>query len=304
MIKFVVILIINTILTGLYLIGHLTGILGRRTRQVRRSDAIMRTIIMLLCPVVGVVIFLGGFLIREMVFRKEVNLGDVVFSKERVKTYSFADEEKERNLVPLQDAIEITDTDNLRNLMMTIVSGDIRQTLATISMALNSSDSETSHYAAAVLQESLDTFRDKVQSALQEIAENPEEKLGYAREILDSMDPVLRQRVFKGAEQENMVLQMEELGELIWKTSPRAMSSEELESICMRLLEIQKYDLCDKWCERQDYIYPDILATYTCKLKLYFNTGKRNKFFYVLDELKKSNIVVDSETLELIRVFM
>lgn len=304
MIKFAVILILNFILAALYLAGHLIGILGKRTHQVRRSDAVMKTVVMLICPVVAVVIFLIGFLIREVFFRREVSLGDVVFSKDRVKTYSYADEEKERNLVPLQDAIEITDTDNLRSLMMTIVSGDIRQTLATIAMALNSSDSETAHYAAAVLQESLDTFREKVQSALQEITENPKTKLNYALEILDSMDPVLRQQVFKGMEQKTMVLQMDELGDLIYSTSSLAMNSEEMEAIAMRLLEIGEYERCRKWCDRQDYHFPSALATYTCQLKLYFNTGKKRKFFNVLDELKKSDVVVDSETLEMIRVFM
>lgn len=49
--------------------------------------------------------------------------------------------------------------------------------------------------------------------------------------------------------------------------------------------------------------YPDMLATYTCLLKLYFSLDSREQFFEVMDELRSSDIVIDNETLELIRVF-
>lgn len=49
--------------------------------------------------------------------------------------------------------------------------------------------------------------------------------------------------------------------------------------------------------------YPDELLTYTCKLKLYFARQDREAFFQTLDTLKKSDVVIDRETLELIRIF-
>ena len=44
------------------------------------------------------------------------------------------------------------------------------------------------------------------------------------------------------------------------------------------------------------------LAAYTCRLKLYFTMGEKEKFFEVLQELKESDIIIDNETLELIRI--
>ena len=49
--------------------------------------------------------------------------------------------------------------------------------------------------------------------------------------------------------------------------------------------------------------YPNTLATYSCFLKLYFSNGQREKFFATIDDLKRSSVVIDRETLELIRVF-
>ena len=58
--------------------------------------------------------------------------------------------------------------------MMNIIKGDITKSLATIMLALNSQDSETSHYAASVLRDELNDFRMNVQKLYKEI-ENEEE---------------------------------------------------------------------------------------------------------------------------------
>lgn len=50
-------------------------------------------------------------------------------------------------------------------------------------------------------------------------------------------------------------------------------------------------------------MYPDELVSYTCQLKLFFMGNDREHFFEVLNKLKKSDVIIDNETLELIRVF-
>lgn len=304
MIIFEILLIANGMMIFLYILFHLFHHRNVEKKQLQRADVWMKIVVMFLCPLVGAAVFFFGFLLQKILYRNPVDLEDVIFSKERVKTYTYADEEQERNLVPIEDAIAVTDTDNLRNLMMNVVRGNIQESLASIAMALDSEDSETSHYAAAVLQEALDKFRGNVQKAYQIIREDEVNHIPYAKAIFDSMNPVLRQNVFTMLEQESMVHLMDEIGDIIYENKPRELSSEQMEAVALRLLDISDYDNCRKWCERQDYHYPEELATYTCELKLYFNTGKRRKFFRVLEELKNSDIVVDSETLELIRVFM
>ena len=73
--------------------------------------------------------------------------------------------------------------------------------------------------------------------------------------------------------------------------------------LCDLLLRAHKYDQMKKWCDRSRDLYPDELSTYVCYLKYYFTVEKKKEFFEELDRLKKSNIVIDRETLELIRTF-
>ena len=160
------VLLINALIVVLYAVWCLI----RRKKESSRSF-VMRCVVMLLCPIVGPCFFFFGWVYYIIFFRKPVDLEDVIFSKQRVKTYLKADEDSERNFVPLEEAIAVTDTASTRRLMMEVVRRDIDHSLASISLALESEDSEVSHYAASVLAETLGRLRADFQKQYQRIME-------------------------------------------------------------------------------------------------------------------------------------
>lgn len=295
---FIIVLILNLIVSLVYF--FLASI---HKKETKRSELI-RTIVMIFCPVVGPLFFLLSFLCYKWLFSEPVDLADVVFSKERVKTYVRPDEERERNIVPLEEAVEIMDKDNLRGVMMNVVRGDIQKSLNAIALALNSEDTETAHYAASILQDSLNEFRTNVQNQFQLVKDEGEEQSFYAESLLDYMNQVLRQKVFADIEQKNYADIMDQVGESLYKYHKANYTPRYYEALALRLLEVEDYDKCKKWCDRAIYHYPDALSTYTCQLKLYFASGQKEKFFRVMEDLRESNVVIDNETLEMLRVFM
>lgn len=70
--------------------------------------------------------------------------------------------EQERNIVSIQEAVAISNYKSQRELMMNILRKDTSQSLGSISYALNSEDTETSHYAATALRDELGDFRSNV----------------------------------------------------------------------------------------------------------------------------------------------
>ncbi len=288
------ILLINTIVVILYLVWNL---------RKKRKGCVIQATMMFLCPIIGPAFFLFSFMMYKLFFSEPVDLADIVFSKERVESFTHAEEERERNMVPLEEAIEITGDKELRALMMNVVRGDIHKFLASIALALNSEDTETAHYAASVLQDALNGFRMSVEKQRQIIYEEPHNQLILIEQLIDYMNQVLEQKVFTDLEQKEYVYIMEEICELFYEKAPGRITSHQYEAISLRLLEIGDYEGCKKWCERTHYHYPNTLSTYTCQLKLYFTWGKKDKFFDVVEELKQSTVVVDSETLALLRVF-
>lgn len=293
---FLIVLIINFFIILCYVTWHCL------VRRNSSKSMWIRVTVMFFCPVVGSGFFLLSFLFFKFFFQMPVNLEDVIFSKERVRTYTHAEEDRERNIVSLEEAIEITDKEELRGLMLNVVRGDIQKSLSAISLALNSEDSETAHYAASVLQDALNHFRFNVQKQYLKLTQEKFQP-DYAEAMLEYMNSVLEQRVFTELEQKTYVATMEEVAELLYVNSRESMTSSMFEAISLRLLETEDFEKCAKWCERAEYQYPNTLATYSCRLKLYFNSGQREKFFEVIRELKQSAVVIDSETLEMIRVF-
>ena len=293
----IIILVCNTLVALIYLVCNLLR------KKVKNRGCVFRTIVMILCPLVGPCFFLLSYLLFRIFFSRPVDLSDVIFGKERVATFVHA-EENERNLVPMEEAIEITDTENLRSLMMNVVRGDIQKSLAAISLALNSSDTETAHYAASVLQDALNDFRMNVQKQYQMILSQDDFDASQTEMLLDYMDQVLAQHVFTDMEQKTYVQMMDQICEVLFVRDRGRMTSPLYEAVSLRLLEVEDFYSCEKWCERAAGQYPNSLATYTCQLKLFFNSGQKTRFFEVIEDLRNSLVVLDSETLELIRVFL
>lgn len=325
LIVFFVVLVLNTLTVLLYLLcnwirgrkkkGQESGVKHGEPLEENAQDLpqhnsrngyCLRAAVMFLCPVAGPCLFLFSHVFYKLFFSKPVDLEDVIFSKERVRTFLHADEDRERNIVPLEEAIEITDADELRNLMMNVVRGDISKSLASIALALNSEDTETAHYAASVLQDALNDFRFNVQKQFKLVLSEDEEdarRAGYAEALIDYMNQVLEQKVFTDMEQRSYVEIMDKVCGVLYDKEREHMTSAQYEAVSLRLLEVEDYDNCKKWCDRAEYQYPNSLASYTCQLKLYFNSGQKERFFEVMEALKHSAVVIDSETLELIRVF-
>jgi len=309
---FLIVVIINTIIAVLYLlIGILVMVPVRNRRKEgeterlhdNRRTYLLRFIVMILCPVVGPLFFFAVHLFYLTIFRFQVELDDVIFSKERVRTQLKADEERERNVVPLEEAIAVNDQKSLRVAMLNVLKVEIQNSLAAISLALETKDSESSHYAASILSHELSEFRMEVQKLYLGIREEKEDQTEYEDMMISYTDNVLRQNVFTELEQKRFVHMMAEAAESFYIKNPSGMSEQQYESICLRLLGINEFENSEKWCIRLANQYPDRLSAFTCKLKLYFIVRNREAFFQTLDALKKSDVVIDNETLELIRIF-
>ena len=88
---FIVVLILNTLVAVIYGIWNF---IQCRIREKSVKEYMIRMVIMLMCPVVGPMFFAVIKLIGVLFFRQNVDLADVIFSKERVTTYLHADEEQ------------------------------------------------------------------------------------------------------------------------------------------------------------------------------------------------------------------
>lgn len=301
---FIIFLIVNLIVSLLYL---LFGMIFNRTS---RKKVAMRSLIMLYAPGIGPLLFFISYLFYRLLFYRKVDLSDVVFSKEKSKELVRINEEKERDFVPVEEAIEVADKGELRELVLNMAQGDYSESLSAINMALNAEDTETSHYAASILQDAINDFRmlvRKENARINDIDEEDESKreqlIFDIKKLFVYMNKVLEQHILSKLEQNGYTDILDKLLEKYYRLAGASITSEMYEAMALRLIETEKYDRARSWCERALWRYPNTLASYTTLIKLYFSCGDRENFFKTMQELKESNIVIDRETLELIRAF-
>ena len=301
---FIIFLIVNLIVSLLYL---LFGMIFNRTS---RKKVAMRSLIMLYAPGIGPLLFFISYLFYRLLFYRKVDLSDVVFSKEKSKELVRINEEKERDFVPVEEAIEVADKGELRELVLNMAQGDYSESLSAINMALNAEDTDTSHYASSILQDAINDFRmlvRKENARINDIDEEDESKreqlIFDIKKLFVYMNKVLEQRILSKLEQNGYTDILDKLLEKYYRLAGASITSEMYEAMALRLIETEKYDRARSWCERALWRYPNTLASYTTLIKLYFSCGDRENFFKTMQELKESNIVIDRETLELIRAF-
>lgn len=298
---FLAVLILNAIIAISYLIWYL--IFKKDTDN--RKQYVMHTVIMLICPVAGILYFFFAFLKYRFIKFGNRDLSDVEFSKKRHIARVKADENRERNIVPVGEAILVSDQEKKRANMLNVLLGETDESFSAIAIALDSDDSEVAHYAASFLQSKMDTFRDNVRKTQQKIEEGDIEDGECQRLILKLMrymNHMLKQKVFTQVEQTDYVEQMEQLCEKMFQNARNGLTPECYEWLIGRIMELRKYDKAELWGNRFCSQFPDILLSYTLRLKLYFETSRKEKFFEVLDELRASSVAIDSQTLELIRM--
>lgn len=298
---FLIVLILNTLASLAYLIWWL--ILKKDTDN--RWQYVMNTVIMLLCPIVGILYFLFVYLKYRFIEIGKRDLSDVEFSKQRQIARVKADESRERNIVSVGEAICVSDKEKKRANMLNVLLGETDESFSAIALALDSDDSEVAHYAASFLQSKMDTFRDNVRKAMQKTGEadiDDEECQKLILKLIQYMNHMLKQNVFTKTEQTDYVEQMEQLCETLFQNTGGRLTHECYEWLISRITELKEYDKAELWGNRFFDQYPNLLAAYTLKLKLYFETGRKDKFFEVLTQLQSSSIAVDSQMLELIRM--
>lgn len=300
---FIVTLVLNLLVVAVYLIVMLL-----HSKTMKRSS-VLKAIVMLICPVAAPFCFLIAYLFW-ILSRQSVDLEDVIFSKERVATYNVPEEHKEMNVVSMEDALVVSDRENLRNLMMNVVGNDTGDSLAVIRKGLRANDSETAHYAASVLQEKLGVYRRYVQDAFLALKnaeaktkEDIDNRAAQSADLLEYMIPMLKRDVFGEMEKKEFVRKLDALGEFLTASDKKWLDIYTCDDVFHIALDADEDTIAEKWCGRLIETYPDSQSAYACRLHLYYKQGRREEFRETMDELKKSEVVVDAQLLEWIRIF-
>ena len=310
-------------LNALVTLGY--GLACRYVWHKKMSEALLRCALMLLCPGAGAMCLLLAWVWRRVFFRRPVRLPSLAAEEAHDANPGGAED-----IVPLREALAVSDRQSARRLMLEVVRRDAGQSLSGIAHALSSDDSELSHYAASVLQESLSQFHESTQARYARIqaleatlaahdtprhtvraagqnaprgalGRSLKRELSEARALAASLDAMLSQKVLPANEAAQTAALLDKITGLIDRRG--VPSPQELERAALLLLDVGDGPAARRWCERLAQRYPSVLAAYTCRLRYHYALSEREAFFAVMDELTRAGLPLDVGTRDMLRAF-
>lgn len=265
-----------------------------------RKKYVIVAIIIAITPPIGCVIFIVAQLLYNILFAKDIDRDAVSFSKKRVKIYTLPDEERELNVVPVNETLAVSDKGTQRQLILNVLKDYYDHSLATISEALHSRDSEVSHYAASALMDAISDFRSTAQNmlhAMQKHQDDMEVKMICFCYLRDA----LRKRFLPGLEYKSYIYTLNDVLKEMVDFDQDLVVPQCYEDMADFLLELKDYTNAYLWCEQLKMQYPFTLSYYKSAMKLAYAEGNTSLFFSLIKQLEGSDINIDSITLDLIR---
>ncbi|MBB6634692.1 hypothetical protein [Cohnella thailandensis] len=206
---------------------------------------------------------------------------------------------KEKNRVPLEEALRINDMQTRRRLMLDVLKEELNEeVIPLLELAASNEDTETSHYAVTAAMELKRKRMLDIQKHSVEF-ERDRSNLDAAEAYAESIRQYLASGFMDNRTQTAYRLTYAQLLGLL--VDSEACSEEWLEKKILCEMELGNYEEALRCCRLYLEKYPDSEQAYIASLHLYYRLKQGDKFEETLHRLKSSRIRVSNEGLTIIR---
>lgn len=286
------IILINTVLVLAYFI--LFTILG----QFRL--AICKSIVMLLTPPFGVICFFVNFIISLFDRKTDIDYLELTFSKEKKEFARQTDYETEKEFVPLEEALIISDVQDKRRALLNVLKADVRNNMKSLVKALDNDDSETAHYAASALMDVLQQYSKKLSTFAVKFKENPEDS-EVNIEYAETTFQYISSGVLGEIEVKKYAHLYVELIANLNKYHPDLIDTEQYKNMVDCLVIVGNYDEADQWANLSIERQPNMEQSYLNSLNVKYKTEQWDEFKDVMQKMIKSGVQLSEKGIGIIR---
>lgn len=291
-------MILNILVIHLLLSILFSGMIYLKEKSL--NYAITSLLISLAIPVFGVILF---SIVRFDFLNSRVSQNDYIAKAYSGRNYfKDLDIADETNVVSIEEALLISDTDYRREIMMKALKKDALKYIQFISTAINNDDPETAHYAAASMLNMRRALDIKMRETLKIRDENPD-NISIAMDYFDITDSYINIFDIDSGIRAKYI----DDNILILKTIIEDKVGTPQKYI-MRLIELLvatgNYEEAKKYCKIFLLSYPDNEDKYEGLLKSYYEMKNKKDFDFVLRSLIDSEIMFSNEMLEIMRFWI
>ncbi|MGO5090933.1 tetratricopeptide repeat protein [Clostridium sp. LCP25S3_F10] len=208
---------------------------------------------------------------------------------------------KNMEVIPIEDALVLNDEKIKKSLIINVLKSDSYKYLDFLKEAIRDEDTETSHYAATAVTE----VKRKLTLAIQEFKEKYQKNKtdltiikAYADALKKYNDSGL---LDKNAYQKNLSTYKELLQKIIEMEAADEYLYEEIINCYIILKDFERaIEYCNQYFEN----FKKSEKPYLLIMKIYFINKNRTKFNKVLRKLRESNIILNRDSLNLIKFWL
>lgn len=293
----ILVLMINFIIASIYLIFKLI--------RKDMSCGIMMSVFMILCPLVGPLYLFFSWLVYGMYFKRRkrhLSIEDLSMRKERIELIVKPDMSSALDKVPLEEALLVSDRKSTRKMLLDLLREDNSDSLKTILKAVEHADSEVSHYAASAISDIINDFKIR-EKELRKRYNEDKMNCKLCNEYIDYLNNFLSQKVLPTDEQRFYCSKFEELVAIVEENLPSEISGELYNKLICILLGLGENDKAKAWVIKTLINYENDLGSYKAGLRYFYMNKNRHEFLLLLEKLKKSDVLLDHEILDMVRFF-
>ena len=273
------IVVVNTAIVLAYLL--LFTLLGKF------RPAVCKSIVMFLTPPFGVICFVVNFIVSLFDRKSDIDYLELTFSKEKREFAKQTDYETEKEFVPLDEALIISDVEDKRRALLNVLKADVSNNMKSLVKALDNEDPETAHYAAAALMDILQKYSKKLAGFQQKYQENPQDA-DINKEYADTTFEYISSGVLGEIEVKKYSHLYVELIDNLNTFHPEMLDTEHYKNVVECLINIGKYDDADRWANLSIERQPNMEQSYLNALNVKYKTEQWEDFKIVLDKMLKS----------------
>lgn len=265
------------------------------------EEKIMAAVI-LFTPLVGLVCYVGQYLIRNLSRRpKQIPLDEVGFDRSLHERLAEPDVEAEMQVVPLEELFLVSTDADKRKGLLTELKKESAINYGAVSKALDIDDPESSHYAAAALANAKAEFENELRS-FDNRYHRETDNVKLIREYAAKVRDLLNSGILAGVELKRYHYLNMNLLQAI-KNRGKRMIAEDYEWIVKSAFFNKEYGIAEEWALEGHQQKPSE-DTYLNLLRIYYDTGRTADFIAMMDELKQSDVELSEKGLNLVRFYV
>lgn len=290
-------LVVNFIIALLYLFI--------KWKKKDLSRGIMMSIFVIICPLVAPAYLFFSWLVYEIYFKRrysQISIDELSFRKDKIEVILKPDMKSAFNKVPLEEALLVSDKKNTRKLLLDVLREDNNDYVNAIVKALDHKDSEVSHYAASAISDTINEFKIK-EKILRKKYNKDKGNTELCNEYADYLYRYLSQKILSIPEQRLYCNLFEELIIAMEENLPDKVTGALYNKLVCILLDLGEDHKAKVWVEKTLSKNENELDSYKAGLRYYYKNKDRSKFLMLMKKLKKSDVILDHDILEMVRFF-